>query len=634
MPLKWLNAPEAVEAGTALADEFLLHTASASSRTRQKSMPQAAQPGEIERFLQRLEHRARSLKLNTFRKAKLANSFKWRLLEKGVERQIADELTQAVVVRLATHQASPGKILAAPAGRSTPRNAQALLVKGNEYMSRGARAEAMECYREFLSLNPRHAIAHNNLGAALLKLGHYGEAEHRFRSAIGIRANYADAHGNLGAVLRLRGRIAESEMPLRRALKLKPAYVEAQVSLGNTLLLLGRLQDAKGLLEKALKVAPRHVDALVLVGRIAGLEGRLAEAEAIFKRALEIEPRTTSAWAALVRLRRMTSADDAWLKGAEAAAANMNTPLEEANIRFALGKYFDDIADFRRAFRSYQRANELQKTTANAYDRKGREHFVDDLIRVYTREALARERAVVTDSSRPVFVTGMMRSGTTLVAQIIHSHSAAKSAGELQYWPDAMRKHEDEVRREILGDARRRELATAHLRVLDGHCPDPDAVRVVDKTTFNSDYLGIIHSVFPNARMIYLRRDPIDTCLSCYFQPLSSAHEFALDLSDLAHYYREHHRLVAHWRSVLPAGTLLEVPYAELVADQEGWTRKILAFLGLEWDERCLDFHTMERPVLTASYWQVRQKIYQSSVSRWRNYEKFIGPLLSLRNLT
>ena len=142
MLLKWLNAPEAVEAGTALADEFLLHTASASSRTRPKSMPQAAQPEELEKFLQRLEHRARSLKLNTFRKAKLANSFKWRLLEKGVERQIADELTQAVVVRLATHQASPGRIPAAPS-RRPPRNAQALLVKGNEYMSRGARAEAM-----------------------------------------------------------------------------------------------------------------------------------------------------------------------------------------------------------------------------------------------------------------------------------------------------------------------------------------------------------------------------------------------------------------------------------------------------------------------------------------------------------
>ena len=128
-----------------------------------------------------------------------------------------------------------------------------------------------------------------------------------------------------------------------------------------------------------------------------------------------------------------------------------------------------------------------------------------------------------------------------------------------------------------------------------------DASRVVDKAPVNSDYLGLIYSVFPNARVIYMQRDPIDTCLSCYFQQFSPALNFTLDLSDLAHYYREHQRMMAHWRAVLPPGSILDVPYAELVADQETWTRKILDFLGLEWDARCLDFHTTERLVITAS---------------------------------
>jgi hypothetical protein len=141
----------------------------------------------------------------------------------------------------------------------------------------------------------------------------------------------------------------------------------------------------------------------------------------------------------------------------------------------------------------------------------------------------------------------------------------------------------------------------------------------------------VIHSVFPNARIIYMRRDPIDTCLSCYFQPFSAALNFTMDLSDLAHHYREHQRLMAHWRAALPPGTILDVPYAELVADQEGWTRRILDFIGLEWDQRCLDFHSTKRAVVTASYWQVRQRIYNDSVQRWRNYRKFIGPLLDLR---
>jgi hypothetical protein len=226
----------------------------------------------------------------------------------------------------------------------------------------------------------------------------------------------------------------------------------------------------------------------------------------------------------------------------------------------------------------------------------------------------------------------MMRSGTSLVEQIIAAHPAAHGAGELRFWSDAARKHEALVRNRLPGESLKKKLAQGYLGALDGLAST--AQRVVDKSTYNSDYLGLIHSVLPNARMVYVQRDPIDTCLSCYFTQLSSAHNFTWDLADLAHYYREHRRLVAHWRSVLPAGTLLDVPYAELVEDQERWTRKILDFIGLEWDESCLKFHTAERPVITASFWQVRQKMYNRSVGRWRRYEKYIGPLRELRELT
>ena len=187
------------------------------------------------------------------------------------------------------------------------------------------------------------------------------------------------------------------------------------------------------------------------------------------------------------------------------------------------------------------------------------------------------------------------------------------------------------LRRTLLDESTRKKLAENCLRELEAR--SGDALRIVDKTPLNSDYLGVIHSVFPNARIIYMQRDPIDTCLSCYFQKFDVQLNFTMDLSDLAHYFRQHHRLMAHWRAVLPPGSILDVPYAELVADQEGWTRKVLAFLGLEWDQRCLDFHKTERPVVTASAWQVRQKIYQDSVARWRHYAKFIGPLLELKDL-
>ena len=188
--------------------------------------------------------------------------------------------------------------------------------------------------------------------------------------------------------------------------------------------------------------------------------------------------------------------------------------------------------------------------------------------------------------------------------------------------------HEAAIAQGILSGPARVKVAGEYLRILEG-C-SASASRVVDKATVNSDFLGIIYSVFPNARVIYMQRDPIDTCLSCYFQQFLTGINFAFDLSDLVHYYREHQRIMAHWRAVLPPGFILDVPYEELVADQEIWSRKMLDFIGLEWDPRALDFHSNKRQVTTASAWQVRQKVYKSSVARWRNYEKFIGPLKTL----
>jgi hypothetical protein len=143
-------------------------------------------------------------------------------------------------------------------------------------------------------------------------------------------------------------------------------------------------------------------------------------------------------------------------------------------------------------------------------------------------------------------------------------------------------------------------------------------------------YLGLIRAALPNAKIIHMQRNPIDTCLSIYFQPFDSAHSYANDLNDLAHYYREYRRVMQHWQAVLPADAMLHVPYEQLVGDQEAWSRKMLEFTGLPWDERCLDFHLTERKVGTASNWQVRQKISKTSVERWRNYEKFVGPLMGL----
>jgi tetratricopeptide (TPR) repeat protein len=627
MRLDWLDARDATRVGASLADDFVMQEAAGGLAAPEDRRNAAGLQQLLQKFLHRVDREARSLELNLFKRAKLANSFKWRLLEKGVEPQIVDELTQALLVRLATGRKEARKP-AESGGAAQRRRSESLLARANELFAAKAYAEAVDSYREVPQLQSPSAVACNNLGAALCGLGRYEEAEQQFRHAIRIKPSYADAHCNLGTVLRWRGSVVESEAPLRHALKLKPTYIDAQLSLSSTILLLGRWGEAKSLVESVLRRAPRNVPALVSLGQIAGPEGRFAEAESLFKRAIEIDPQAQAPWAGLVWLRRMTSADRAWLERAEQIARDGLTPLEEANIRYAIGKFYDDVGDFTQAFRSYRRANELQKRAAEPYDREARTRFVDDMRRTYTGPKLSVPYPGVSDSERPIFVVGMPRSGTSLIEQIIASHPAVKGGGEFGFWSSATRRHESAIRREFPDEPLRRSLAAGYSRALSAR--DPNTPRVVDKTPFNSDYLGVIHTVFPRARMLYARRSPIDTCLSCYFQQFSADLDFTMDLTDLAHYYREHERLMTHWRSVLPAGTLLEVAYEELTADPEPATRKMLDFLGLEWNERCRNFQRAERTVMTASFWQVRQEMYRRSGGRWRNYKAFIGPLLSL----
>lgn len=514
--------------------------------------------------------------------------------------------------------------------RSASGKSASLFSAANEYFNQGDYVEAISLYEELIKTNSKHAGAFNNLGAALYKLGRFKEAEQSWRQATQVKSDNFDAHNNLGNLLRWKGHFAEAEAVLRRAIKLRPNHVAARINLGLTLASLGRMREAKASFEKALKIAPRDVDVLNGLAGVARLEGRFDEAEALYKRALEINPNAAGAWAGLVGIRKMTSLESSWLERMEALAASGIPSWEETELRFAIGKYCDDVKDFKRAFQSYKRGNDLLKLLAEPYEHESRSQDVDEFVRVYTRQTVSGLEVGGSASAKPVFVVGMMRSGTSLVEQIISTHPAAVGMGELGFWADAAREHASALRQGLLGEPLRKKLEEAYLRVLAKH--SATAQRIVDKTPVNADYLGLIHSIFPRARIIHMQRDPIDTCLSCYFQQLSPGLKFTMDLSDLAHYYREHERLMAHWHAVLPPGTVLDVPYAELVADQKGWTRKILDFIGLEWDERCLDFHQTGRAVVTASYWQVRQKIYVDSVGRWRNYEEFIGPLLELKN--
>jgi tetratricopeptide (TPR) repeat protein len=625
----WLNARDATEIGIALADQYV------GSSTSVKKKAHTNQLAVMQEILRRADHEVRPVRLNLYKKAKFANSFKWRLLEKGIDKKIADEVTQALVMHLSRSETSTAPDHG-PNGSSpnqpASRNARQLLVRGNKLNTLGKYAEAVACYEEVVAMdNPRHATALNNLGAALCNLGRYTEAKTRFRQAIRIDQNLPDAHSNLGNLLRLQGNFVDAEKLLRYALKLNPRFVDARVNLGLTLALLNRLNDANSHFQRVVKIEPRNADALYGLALVARFEGRFDEAGAMLERTLKIRPNMPSALSSIAGIRKMTPADAAWLERAEEIAGSGIAPMDESELRFAIGKYYDDVEDFEQAFQSYERGNDLLKPLAGNYDRDARTRFVDELTRFRTQMTVDHLQNGSSDSMKPVFVVGMPRSGTSLVEQIVASHPSAKGAGELEFWNDAIREHGAALHQSELDQPTRRKLADSYLRSLEVR--SGDAIRVVDKMPANSDHLGIIHSVFPRARIIYVQRDPIDACLSCYFQKFTAALTYTMDLSDLAHYYREHCRLMAHWRAVLPPGSILDVPYAELVADQEAWSRKIVAFLGLEWQEQCLHFHKTKRSAVTASFWQVRQKIFKNSVGRWRNYQRFIKPLLSLSEL-
>jgi tetratricopeptide (TPR) repeat protein len=487
----------------------------------------------------------------------------------------------------------------------------------------GRREEAIASYRRALALNPDHVEALNNLGNLLRDLGQRHESLSLYTRAIELDPGRAESPCNLGnALIELR-RGNDAAASYRQALALRPDYIQAHLGLGAAYRQLRRAADAEASCQAALALDPNSAAALSLLGELRADRGQFSEAGEVFKRALDIDPGFPFPYFSIATHRKMTTEDTAWLQGAEAL---LNRPLplaHEISLRYALGKYFDDVKEYDKAFGNYRLANELTKRYGTSYDGAKLAQRIDKLIASFDADFQQRRHSLGNDSERPVFIVGMPRSGTSLTEQILASHPSVFGAGELTFWHTAFAAYEEKMIPGIARDYLDR------LQALSG-----DALRVVDKMPTNFMHIGLIHAAFPKARIIHLRRHPLDNCLSIYFQYFSHLHAYANDFDSLAHYYTEYARLMDHWRAVLPATALLEIPYEALVEDQEGWTRRMLDFVGLPWDPKCLDFDQTDRVVITLSKWQVRQKIHAASAGRWRHYEKFVGPLLHLAELS
>jgi tetratricopeptide (TPR) repeat protein len=520
----------------------------------------------------------------------------------------------------------------------------------------GRAAEAIPHYERLLRLHPRIEIL-DEYAALLAGLGRYAASASIYGRLLESVPGNARLHANLGHVLHCLGDFRASVECCRRALELEPRLPEGYLHLGNSLLALNALHEADAAYRSGLEVAPDHAalhtayamaaravgrladaekstrralelrpdapDTIALLGSLAIDHGRFEEAEDLLRKALAMDPESPEALTGLSAVRKMTRADAPWRDAAERALSRGLTLAHAVNLHHALGKYYDEVDDLDAAFAHHHRGNELARRTRPRYDGPAMTERVTRILASFDRGALGSPTPGAEVSERPVFVVGMPRSGTSLTEQILASHPQVHGAGELLYWIFA-------ADAEARAPAERRTATIARLGrdYLEGIASlAPEASRVIDKLPANFRHLGLLHAALPGARFIHIERDPLDTCLSIYFQGFSAAHPYATSFGDLAHYHREYRRLMAHWRAALPPETLLDVRYEDLVDDPETWSRRMLAHIGLPWDPRCLEFHRTERPVLTASNWQVRQPIGRGSIGRWRRYERFIEPL-------
>jgi len=368
----------------------------------------------------------------------------------------------------------------------------------------------------------------------------------------------------------------------------------------------------------------------------------LPEALAEFQETLRRDPTNAMAIAGMSQLPQagLYSFSDEEIRNLQELAERKDLPLDDqSRLHFALAGIFDKTGSPAKAFQhccfGNQFRKEFERSRGIIYDPAAHRHFVARIIDTFTPAYFNRVKSFGLDSELPIFIVGMLRSGTTLVEQILASHPRVHGAGELQDlnrliktlprrpgttegYPESMAGVDGETARALA------EAYLQRLRQLGG-----ESARVVDKLPFNFLYLGVIATLFPRARIIHCRRDPVDTCLSCFFQDFGDPLPFTWDLRHLGHYYREYERLMAHWGKVLPV-PLFEVFYEDITANQESTTRRLLAFCGLDWDERCLHFNDTQRVVRTASILQVRQPIYRTSVGRWKRYEAQLQPLLEV----
>ena len=458
----------------------------------------------------------------------------------------------------------------------------------------GQTEAAIDCYSRLLARQPELAAAHFNLALLLKKQKQFEDAMAAYEKSVrhGID-RVEEVYANMGVLC--------SEMH--------------------------QGEKARDMYERALNIDPEYVPALFNLAGLFEEVGEREQATALYDKILGIDPQHWGSLARLANARRLDNREDPLISTLrDAISTVVDDRLAHEGLFFALGKVLDDVAAYDEAIAAYQSANELGKLRNPAYDRVAAENAFDELISWCDADWIGNAATSSTDS--PIFICGMFRSGSTLTEQVLAAHPSITAGGELDILPWLVSRrlapYPQGARSASREDLRR--LADEYLSRRGDLFPDGQ--HVTDKRPDNYLHLGLIKALFPAARIVVTNREPLDNCLSVYFQQLGGNLSYATDLGNIAHYYKLHERLMQHWQSCMEE-SLFVLNYDDLVRSPEPVIRELLDYLGLAWDDRCLEFQQTDNLVKTASVWQVREELHQRSSGRWRNYEASVRHIVT-----
>lgn len=511
-----------------------------------------------------------------------------------------------------------------------PTYVEAQINRGNLCFRGGRLDDAWAAFRRAVEIEPDNAMARANLAVVLRRRGEGEAAERECREAIARNPNFAEAHNTLGLILKDKGDGEAALAAFAEAARLAPAMVDAQLNRAGALFALGRMEESEAAYGAILAHQPARAEALGGLGVVLLAAGRLTEAARRFRAALAARPDYPEALYNLVAADGTLTDDE--VESAKTLLERQGRSDEDAaKLHFALGETLDRKGDRKGAFSHVSEGNALRRrmltAAGRAFDAEAHDRRIDEIISVFDRDLFATHAGTGSGDDRPVFVVGMPRSGTTLVEQILAAHPRVHGLGEA----DILARLANQIPcypKDIasLGDEGAAAMARRGLDLMGANAGT--SARIVDKTPQGFLHLGLAAILYPKARVIRCCRDPRDTGLSCYFQNFVAGHPWTTDLADIGRYARAEARLWTHWRATLPLAWT-EIEYERLVVEPENESRRLIAFLGLEWDDSCLRFHEGRRPVLTASAAQVRKPIGKGSVGRWRAYADELGPLIA-----